>query len=111
MARDIPTPRSEALGAVSRRPAGDAGHDAVAAPEYTMSAPPGIPQRLSPCLIVWLRCHTCHAGFFAPGAPSPQPCPGCAGGRLMPITLWDLCTAAAPAGMLWRPEAHYAHLG
>jgi hypothetical protein len=94
-----PTPRSEALGAVPMRPAGDAGNDAVAAPEYTTAAPPRIP-----CLMTWLRCHQCCRGFFASGAPRPHPCPMCAGGRLLPMGLWDLCPAAAPAVMFQRGE-------
>jgi hypothetical protein len=52
-------------------------------------------------LVVWLRCCTCHRGFFAAGAPRPQACPVCAGGRLLPIGRWDLCHEAAPGGMLW----------
>lgn len=55
-------------------------------------------------LVTWLRCRTCHAGYFAAGVPSPQPCQACAGGRLQPVGIWDLAHEAAPAGMLRRQE-------
>lgn len=55
-------------------------------------------------LVVWLRCHQYHRGYFASGAPGPHACPACAGGRLQPVTLWDLRTEAAPAGMLRQAE-------
>ena len=58
-----------------------------------------------------LRCHTCHRGYFAAGAPSPQPCQACTGGRLLPVGLWDLAHEAAPPGMLSRKEVHRAHVG
>ena len=57
-----------------------------------------------PRLVTWLRCRVCQRGYFAAGAPSPQPCPACTGGRLQPVALWDLCTEAAPPGMLRRGE-------
>ena len=52
MARNTPAPRVEALEAVQRRPAGDAGHDAVAAPEYTTTTSLGIVQRLYHFLVI-----------------------------------------------------------
>jgi len=55
-------------------------------------------------LVVRLRCPACQRGYFAAGAPGPQPCQACAGGRLQPVALWDLRTEAAPAGMLRRGE-------
>ena len=55
-------------------------------------------------LVMWLRCRVCHRGYFASGAPGPQPCPACAGGRLQPVGLWDLRNEAAPPGMLRRGE-------
>ena len=96
------TPRSEALGASQRRRLGDAGNDAVAAFDYTASATPRTHQHLYPRLVTWLRCHACQRGYFTSGAPSPQPCPSCAGGRLVPVALWDLAHEAAPAGLLRR---------
>jgi len=39
MARDAHAPRMEAWGAVQIRQVGDAGHDAITAPEYTTSEP------------------------------------------------------------------------
>ena len=50
-------------------------------------------------LVVWLRCRACQRGYFAAGAPGPQPCPACSGGRLQPVALWDLRTDAMPPGM------------
>lgn len=55
-------------------------------------------------LVTWLRCRACHRGYFAAGAPAPQPCPACTGGRLQPVALWDLRTEAAPPGMLRHVE-------
>jgi hypothetical protein len=55
-------------------------------------------------LVTWLHCAHCYTGYFAAGVPHPQPGPACAGDRLQPAALWDLCTEAAPAGMLWRGE-------
>jgi rubrerythrin len=67
--------------------------------EYSIPNTP----RTSP-LVTWLRCRACHAGYFAAGAPGPQACPACAGGRQQLVGLWDLRTEAAPAGMLRRGE-------
>jgi hypothetical protein len=100
MTKPTPAPRSGVLGAVPRRRAGDAGHDAIATPQYTTSTLPGIPQSRCPRLVTWLRCCTCHRGYFAAGAPSPQPCPACDGGWLLPVGSWDLAHEVAPAGML-----------
>ena len=47
MMRVTLAPRNGVLGAVQRRRTGDAGHDAVAACDYTTALPPTIPQ--SPC--------------------------------------------------------------
>ena len=47
-----------------------------------------------------MRCRACHRSYFAAGAPSPQACPACTGGRLQPVVLWDLAHEAVPAGML-----------
>jgi len=58
------------------------------------------PVLLCPRLVSWLRCRACHRGYFSASAPVPQPCPACVGGRLHPITLWNLRTDAAPPGML-----------
>jgi hypothetical protein len=55
-------------------------------------------------LVVWLRCPSCQRGYFTTGAPGPQPCPACAGGRLLPTSVWDLAHEAAPPGMLRRGE-------
>jgi rubrerythrin len=104
MRRATPAPRSEALGASQRRRLGDVENDAVAAFDYTASATPRTHQHLCPRLVTWLRCHACQRGYFTSGAPSPQPCPSCAGGRLQPIGLWDLRSEAAPAGMLRHRE-------
>jgi hypothetical protein len=100
MSRLTPAPRGEALRAVSRRRAGDAGYDAVATRDYTASTLPRTPQRLCSFLVTWLRCHACKRGYFAAGAPSPQDCEACAGDRLRPVGLWDLRVEAAPAGMV-----------
>jgi hypothetical protein len=54
MARATPAPRSEALGAVQRKRAGDAGHDAVAAPEYTTAASFGTATHLYHLLVIAL---------------------------------------------------------
>jgi hypothetical protein len=59
-------------------------------------------------LVTWFRCFRCHAGYFAAGAPSPQVCPACTGGRLLPLTLWDLRNQAVPPGMI-RVPANIAH--
>jgi len=106
-----PVPRSEALGTGQTRRAGDAGHDAVAACDYTTGALLGIPQ--SPCLylVAWLHCHACLRDSFAASVPSPQPCPVWAGGRLQLIALWDVRRDAAPPERLLGGEVSYAHLG
>lgn len=57
------------------------------------------PNRLA-LFVTWLRCPACKHGYFTDGATSPQPCPACAGGRLVPVGLWNLAHEAAPAGML-----------
>jgi hypothetical protein len=108
MTSPTPAPRSEALRAVQRRRLGNAGHDATAASEYSTFDSPGISQRHCPRLVTWLRCRSCQRGFFAASAPGPQSCPACAGGRLLPIALWDLAHEADQAGMLWRAEVHHA---
>jgi hypothetical protein len=51
-------------------------------------------------LITWLRCRTCHRGYFASAPPTLHPCPACAGGHLQPVSVWDLRHEAAPAGMV-----------
>ncbi len=106
MTRPTPAPRNRTLEAGQRRRLDDAGHDAVAAPEYTTTALLSTSR-----LVTWLRCRACQRGYFAAGVPSPQPCPACAGGQLQPVALWDLAHEAAPAGMLRRGEVSYAHLG
>ncbi len=53
-ARLTPAPRSEALGAVQMRRAGDAEDDAEAAPKYTTAAPAGTSQINCPHLVTWL---------------------------------------------------------
>lgn len=55
-------------------------------------------------LVTWLHCAHCNTGSFAAGVPNPQPDPTCTGGQLQPAALGDLCTEAAPAGMVWRGE-------
>lgn len=50
-------------------------------------------------VVTWLRCHACQRVYFAVGAPTPQPCPACAGGRHMPTSVWDLAHEAAPPGV------------
>jgi hypothetical protein len=55
-------------------------------------------------LVTWLRCPQCHHGYFLVGAPCPQPCPTCSGGRLHPVGIWDLTHEPAPAGMRWCGE-------
>ena len=95
----MPAPGDATLKAGQKR-AGDAGGVASAAPDFTIAAPPGLRQYRCPRLVTWLRCHVCHRGYFAAGAPGPQPCPACAGGRLQPVALWDLRTEAAPPGLL-----------
>ena len=54
MTRLTPTPRSEALGAVQRRPTDDARHNAVAAQEYTTADSLGIVKRLYHLLVIAL---------------------------------------------------------
>jgi len=53
-------------------------------------------------LIVWSRCPRCYAGYFGSAVCQAQPCLACSAGVLQPITTWDLTSAAAPAGMVWR---------
>jgi hypothetical protein len=65
---------------------------------FTLEIPP-------PSVVTCLRCHTCHAGYFTAGAPGPQPCTACTGGRLQPVALWDLRADPVPSGMLARPVA------
>lgn len=62
-------------------------------------------------LVVWLRCRACHRGYFTDRHPGPQPCPACAGGHLQFVTIWDLGTEAAPAGMIRRGEVKYDNVG
>ena len=97
--RPMPAPRNGALRAEQSGPVGVVS----TAPEYTTAAPLRI-VHICPRLVTWLRCHVCHRGYFAAGAPGPQPCPVCAGGRLQPVALWDLRTDAAPPGMLRSVE-------
>ena len=52
--RLTPTPRSEALGAVQMRQAGDAGNDAITASEYTTSRPLDTAQHLCDLLVTEL---------------------------------------------------------
>jgi hypothetical protein len=49
-----PTPKSGVLGMGQTRRAGDAGHDAVAAPEYTTAASRGTATRLYHLLVIAL---------------------------------------------------------
>ena len=100
MCRNSNAPRSEALGAGQSGRAGDAGSAAVSTSNYTTAASHWIPPSPCPRLVTWLRCRTCHAGYFAASAPGPQACPACTGGRLQPVALWDLRTDASPPGML-----------
>jgi hypothetical protein len=82
-------------------------HYSISHPSFSSQS--GSPVTNSPArsarLVTWLRCHACHRGYFAAGAPSVRPCPACAGGRLQPVALWDLGHEAAPAGMLRRVSA------
>jgi hypothetical protein len=71
----------------------------VSGVNYTTPALPGIFQTHCPHVVTWLRCRACHHGYFASGAPTPQPCPVCAG-VLQPVALWDSAHEAAPPGML-----------
>jgi hypothetical protein len=107
--RFTPAPRSGTLEAV--KTLGDARYDADSAPQYTTSVSPGIHASRCPRLVTWLRCRQCCRGYFTAGAPGPQPCPACAGGRLQPVGLWDLVHEAAPPGLLRRMEVHRADLG
>lgn len=66
------------------------------------------PEHVFP-LVVWLRCLTCQRGYFAAGAPGPEPCPACSGGRLQPVALWDLRTNPAPPGMLRVAPVAFVH--
>ena len=59
MARNTPAPGSEALGAVQMKPAGDAGHDAIAVSDYTTMLPQ------SPCP----HCSLPGIHRISPGAP------------------------------------------
>jgi len=77
--------------------------NAVTAAQYTTFATLDIPQHLCHRLLTWLRCHACQRGYFAAGAPSPQTCPVCTGGRLQLVGLWDLAHETAPASMLVHP--------
>jgi hypothetical protein len=111
MPRATPAPRSEALGVSPRRRLDDAGYDAKAVSDYTTEPPISISQIDCPRLVTWLRCRGCSAGFFAAGAPSPQSCSVCTGGRLQPVGSWNLAHEAAPAGLLRRGEVKHAVLG
>ena len=62
-------------------------------------------------LVTWLRCRSCQRGYFTGSAPSPQPCPACADGRLQPVALWDVRTAAVPPGMLRREHLERSCMG
>ena len=69
------------------------------------TAPPANnPVQTCPRIVTWLRCRECQHGYFTAGAPAPQPCPVCVGGRLVPTSIWDQAHEAAPAGMLRRVE-------
>lgn len=94
--RPTPAPRSGVLGAGQ---IDDAAGVVCAAPEYTTSALPSIAP-ICPQSVTWLRCRACQRGYFAVGAPGPQPCPACTGGRLQPVALWDLRMDPAPPRML-----------
>jgi hypothetical protein len=109
--RLTPTPRSEALRAVQRKPAYDTGHDAVAASHYSTYALPSIPQPHCSRLVTWLHCPACHLVYFTAGSLVLQFSPAYAGGRLQPISLWDVGRDAVPPEMLLGGEVSYAHLG
>jgi hypothetical protein len=98
-------------GALPELITGDAGNDAIAALHYSTYAPPSIAQCHCARLVTWLRCHACHRDYFAAGAPVPQPCPTCAGGRLHHVGLWDLAYEAASPNLVRRGEGHHAYLG
>jgi hypothetical protein len=112
MARDTGTPEASTPGALQDAGTGFAGSaDAVSVAYYTTSDPPRIPPRPCHRLVTWLHCRECLRDSFAAGAPSPQPCPAWAGGRLQPITLWDVRRDAALPEMLLGGEVSHAHLG
>src|SRR5262245_57221253 len=90
--RLTPAPRSGVLEAGQTN---DVGGVVSVGLEYTTAT-----LHRTPLLTTWLRCYTCHRGFFAAGAPGSQPCPACAGGCLRPVALWALRMDAAPPGML-----------
>jgi hypothetical protein len=98
-------------GALPELITGDAGNDAIAALHYSTYAPPSISQCHCARLVVWLHCRECLRDSFAAGAPSPQPCPAWAGGRLQPLALGDVRRDAAPPEMLLGGEVSHAHLG
>jgi hypothetical protein len=50
-------------------------------------------------LVPWLRCRSCHSGYFT------------ASGWLQPVGLWDLAHEAAPEGIRQRSEVSRAYLG
>jgi hypothetical protein len=75
MARNAPAPRVEALEAAQRRRAGDAGHDAIAAPEYTTAASLGIATYLYYLLVITLLEGT----LLDPHASPVLACPECCG--------------------------------
>ena len=81
----------------------DAENTAVVLCNDTMAALRSI-AHICPHFVTWMRCVQCQRGYFTTGAPGPQPCPACAGGRLLPTSVWDLAHEAAPPGMLRRGE-------
>jgi hypothetical protein len=101
MARDTGAPEASTPGALQDAGTGFAGSaDAVSVAYYTTSDPPGIPPRPCHRLVTWLRCRQCHRDYFVAGAPGSEPCPAYTGGRLLPTSVWDLRTDAAPPGMM-----------
>ena len=73
MTRSTPASRVEALEAVQRRRAGDAGHDAIAALEYTTAASLGIVMRLCHLLVITLL----EGALLDPHASPVLACPEC----------------------------------
>ena len=106
MAKNAPTPRSEALGAVQMKPAGDAGHDAVATPEYTTTALLGIAKRLYHRLVIALLEGTLLDPHASPVLACPECCCLCCRCRERRLPVADLLSRLfADAGNTLRPTA------